>query len=362
MGNYTYTLGLFCFDSSKHYIHDSFNRWYVTMTLSRYRRAFVLTLSLLAIAAFSYEAKAADPEPSSGVRVPKPNTPKRKFAAGIVTTIQPELRANETYTPPESIIEIVRGVANLSWDPNYQSKTRTLEAKASKVIFRRDLWGLEFSFKPLRMMMIDVPQPTGKMQRKQIWYMVYSIKNDGNPLRTVPAKDQYGDVTFAAKKVPGLPTPGIRFYPRFVLETQDLGKSYLDRVIPLANKVIAQRETGGSELYDTVFISRNEIPVSTADEDKSFWGVVIWEDIDPETDFFSIYIEGLTNAYKWEDDTESYQPGDEPGKHRKLLQKSLKLNFWRPGDKFQEHENEIRLGVPARPGIPGQVDYEWVYR
>ena len=33
-----------------------------------------------------------------------------------------------------------------------------------------------------------------------------------------------------------------------------------------------------------------------------------------------------------------------------------KLNFWRPGDQYHAHEDQIRYG------FPGGVDYEWVYR
>ena len=46
----------------------------------------------------------------------------------------------------------------------------------------------------------------------------------------------------------------------------------------------------------------------------------------------------------------------DPLANRLLLRKTLKLNFWRPGDEYSTSENEIRYGVP------GGVDYEWVYR
>ena len=51
-----------------------------------------------------------------------------------------------------------------------------------------------------------------------------------------------------------------------------------------------------------------------------------------------------------------YKAGDPIGTGRRLSRKTLKLNFWRPGDEYYEHEKEIRFGVP------GEVDYEWVYR
>ena len=51
-----------------------------------------------------------------------------------------------------------------------------------------------------------------------------------------------------------------------------------------------------------------------------------------------------------------FKPGDPPTTGRQLLQKNLMLNFWRPGDEFVEDQRMIRFG------IPGQVDYSWVYR
>ena len=97
-------------------------------------------------------------------------------------------------------------------------------------------------------------------------------------------------------------------------------------------------------LRNTVEIAGEIPPVGSG---RDTWGVVTWEGVDPRTDRVSIYIEGLTNAYKWAESVK--------GKER-LRQKALKLNFWRPGDRHFEHEAEIRYG------IPGEVDYQWVYR
>jgi len=98
-----------------------------------------------------------------------------------------------------------------------------------------------------------------------------------------------------------------------------------------------------------------EIPVG-----ETLWGVATWEDIDPRIVRFSVYVSGLTNAYKWIDekvgDRYAHRPGDPVGRGRKLYRKLLKLNFWRPGDQYNVNEDEIRYGVP------GGVDYQWVYR
>ena len=87
------------------------------------------------------------------------------------------------------------------------------------------------------------------------------------------------------------------------------------------------------------------------------WGIATWEDIDPKTFQFSVYVVGLTNAYRWTDQPGEFKQGDPVGKGRKVYRKEPQLNFWRPGDQFIEGEEEIRYG------IPGKVDdYQWVYR
>jgi len=290
------------------------------------------------------------------VRLAQVNTPKRRFAEGVVTTIPMKYSADDTYSSPEQYKEIVQGIPNLKWTPNYLTPTRTLEAKASEVIFRRDIWGLEFAFKPVRMIHVEVPQPTGGLEKKLIWYMVYRVTNYGEPLRRVPVKDEFDNIKYEVQNVEGLPSSPIRFIPKFVLESKNRKKQYLDRIIPTAIDQIARRETGGSKLYNSVEIGRFDIPVTTDDQDQGIWGVVTWEDIDPETDFFSIYIQGLTNAYRWKDKSETVAPGDRPLAQREFQQKTLQLNFWRPGDDRDENEREIRFG------IPGELDYEWIFR
>ena len=138
--------------------------------------------------------------------------------------------------------------------------------------------------------------------------------------------------------------------PLFVLEAPEFQKAYPDRVIPLAFEKIAEREDPTRKFLNTVDICQ-EIPVG-----ETVWGIVTWEDIDPKIDRFSVYVMGLTNAYRWIDEPGKYKKGDAIGVGRRLSRKTLKLNFWRPGDEFNEHEEEIRFGWP------GALDYEWVFR
>jgi len=286
------------------------------------------------------------------------NTPKRRFAEGVLVTIPMKFEAKDTFTKPGAYIDIVQGIPGLDWQPNYLANTRTLKSMASDVVFRRDIWGLEFSFKPVRMIEVDVPQPSGKLQRKLVWYMVYRIRNLGDPVIREKRVDDFGNVVFESRRMNELPLSTIRFFPRFVLESKDgsASKEYLDRILPTAMQPIQARETGGAKLYNSVEISKFDIPVTTADESNAIWGVATWTDIDPNTDYFSIYVQGLTNAFEVKDDPSQFASDEKPLAYRKYLDKTLKLNFWRPGDTLDENEREIKFG------IPGEVEYKWIYR
>ena len=230
---------------------------------------------------------------------------------------------------------------------------------AKDIPFRRDVWVLDFKFKPVRMIRVDIPQPSGYMQRKLIWYMVYSVTNTGKVMHPVedvdlPYETSEKKQLYEVKKVDG----PVRFAPEFLLEAHVrrpdhsvLTKVYPDRVIPVAMGPIRLREDPNRRFLTSVEMCRK------LEVGETQWGVATWEDIDPKTFQFSIYVVGLTNAYRWTDEPGEFKQGDPIGKGRKLYRKTLKLNFWRPGDQYFEHEEEIRYG------IPGKVDdYEWVYR
>ncbi|MHB8899595.1 MAG: hypothetical protein ACYC6Y_12685 [Thermoguttaceae bacterium] len=214
------------------------------------------------------------------------------------------------------------------------------------VRFRRDVWYLHFSFKPIRMVWVDVPQADGHMERRLVWYLLYSVTNRGETLTSAQQPDKTFQVTMTQKPV--------HFIPEFLLRAEDpeIDREYAESVVPLALPLIEARERVGQPLYNTVTMPKQEIAVG-----KTRWGVATWENIDPRVDFFSVFVKGLTNAYRWKDQPQGYRAGQDPlAKGRTFVRKTLKLNFWRPGDEYDETESEIRYG------IPGQVDYEWVYR
>ena len=91
-------------------------------------------------------------------------------------------------------------------------------------------------------------------------------------------------------------------------------------------------------------------PIEAGRAQRGVWGVAMWEDVDPQIDFFSVYVGGLTNAYQWTDPRGAYKPGDPPGTGRKFTRKTLQLNFWRPGDEIDQNEREIRFGAAPERG------------
>lgn len=280
-------------------------------------------LFLIAAPVFAQQAASGKP------------TAHRRLAPGVLREVDPARELQESFSRHD-VVEL------LAVDNGFDF--------AKDVPFRHDVWALEFKFKPVRMIWVDVPQASGQMQRKLVWYMVYSVTNTGKIMNPVKGEDNTYNVEYVDRPV--------RFIPSFLLEGRDslaeegeFNKVYPDRILPVAIGPITRREDRTRRFHGTVEIS-GDLPVG-----ETKWGVVVWENVDPRIDRFSIYIQGLTNAYRWQDQPGAYSKGDPVGTGRRLLQKTLKLNFWRPGDEYYEHEREIRYGVPGK-----DLDYEWVYR
>lgn len=292
--------------------------------------------------------------------------PIRKLAPGVLKSIRPEPLEEETITGPIALVELMTPAATMNWTPGFTPKTNTLFEKAKAVTLHRSIWNLEFSFKSVRMINVDIPQPTGKFQRRLIWYVVYRVRNPGYELQPEESEDQWGLKTYP--KVSRVQKANLRFYPHMVLtgtarqaDGSYARKEYLDRVIPVAWRPIQEREfPQGPRLYNSVEMSTQSIA-----QGESKWGFAAWEIVDPRVDYFSIYVKGLTNAFRVVNTSDG---------RRAYTQKALQLNFWRPGDVVYEHEREVRYGIPAvadpaeqarilsHYGLKERVDHRWVYR
>jgi hypothetical protein len=318
----------------------------------------LLSRSLLVAALSTYFGATAS------LAAPPAAPAERPLAPGVLTTIEPSLEPGDTVSTHD-IIEL-RANPDLNWKPEFMAANETLAGMADQVKFRREIYCLEFAFKPLRMVDVDVPVASGGTEHKRVTYLVYCIRNTGQTLKPTEGKD--GVYSIAPAK--GGPQ---RFIPQFVLEAHDrqangkpVDKSYLDRVIPVADAAIAARERIGQPLLNTVEIAEQPIPVSDGRITHDVWGVATWVDVDPRIDFFSIYVGGLTNAYRWTDNPAAYHPGDNPGRGRRFTHKMLELNFWRPGDELNPNERQFRYGPPLGKsdlyGVSDGVAYRWVYR
>jgi hypothetical protein len=245
--------------------------------------------------------------------------PFRRLAPGVERTIPPNIDAAETHSWMQKLDELSRLAADQQV-PEF-GKRPWAASMLKDVRLNHDVWCLEFSFKPVRFVTVEVPTASGRVEQKLVWYLVYRVRNTSEK--------------------------PVRFVPQFVLHSRDTDLYYPDRIIATAIEPIRQREDPRRRLLNTVEMSNAEIPPSPDSDEGSVWGVALWRDIDPATDRFSIFIKGLTNAYRIKTDDEGNWQG--------YTRKTLQLNFWRPGDEFFEHEGEIRYGTP------GDVDYRWVY-
>ena len=291
------------------------------------------------------------------------------FAPGVVTVIPPSPGPEETVDGPLTLQTFLDSHPEIRWGgdthpngkPHFDPRSRMLAEMAQEVFLRREIFCLEFSFKPLRQIYLDVPRPDGRLQRKLVWYMVYRVRYRGGDLR--PAPDEVGgkevytrleSVSYAFRRV----------FPKLILNNRVSGKNYTDIVLPSAKERIAIREKITAPLYNTVDISKVKISRTTDPAAPGVWGIATWVDVDPNLDFMSIDVFGLTNAFE--------QDGE--GVDAPYRLKALQLNFFRPGDTMKQTEDKTRFGVPAyddeaeqryvlkQYGLDERLDYRWIFR
>lgn len=311
--------------------------------------AFLKKLSLtLAILTFISEAGLAQGYTSA---------PPRKLAPGVITTVRDAYIDDATLDATTEFTELLVRARPPAWTPNFDPTTETLLEKAKRVSFQREVWSLEFGFKSLRVINVG---------GENIWYLVYFVRNNGE-VRVASAED--GKIEIKGSQKP------VRFVPSFVLQAHDRQRAYQDRARPDVLNLIAEKErvTRGP-LLDSASMSRTPIPVSTPTADRRVWGVAVWDDVDPRADFISVFVHGLTNAYRWQPPEDGYDPGD-ISEQDVVKSKALQINFWRGGDAIDLNDNEIQLGVPTYPDDPVRqqdvlatyklekpVQHRWVYR
>ena len=319
---------------------------------------------------------------------------KPLIAPGGLITVPPNIDYGSVVNRAD-ITELLAVLPEI--DPDLQGEVSFNPKQwAGDIRHTRDVWCLQFAFKPLRMIDVDIPNATGTFDKKKIWYLVYNVANlgpaelDERKLNSslgsvVPAGNEKNlpvpedktlhnvprSAPLEVRRQSGdfVPSPGknepIRFVPQFVLATNRLvlgsapvadpktGKtewqtestavSYNDRIIPLALPAIIKREGMKNPPETTVTFPQKEIAPG-----QDLWGVAMWMDIDPRIHEFSIYVSGLTNAYQWADRTTAdgaYENTGNIGEGRILKRRVLKTDWWRVGDERSFNESQIRFGA-----------------
>src|SRR5207244_2958455 len=99
-----------------------------------------------------------------------------KLAPGVVITIPLEKQKGEE----NSTHDLIR---LLEKEPNFGERQNpnkpgdiAVSNLAKRVRLSHNIWSLEFNFKSMRMIEVDVPKPGAKFDRKMIWYMPYFVR------------------------------------------------------------------------------------------------------------------------------------------------------------------------------------------
>ena len=285
--------------------------------------------------------------------------PKR-LAPGVLRVVGPELSPIDA----GGRVEPLPDLKVTPYQPGTIPLADTLSTRASDIVLRRDIWGVEFAYKPLRMIEVDVPQASGKMQRKVVWYLVFRVRFDGQVMANLPSSTGgANEIETALTSVERSSIDEIRLFPTLSLTAAVIDpitgdptyKEYLDRVMPTAISQIRESEDPNQPLASTVSISAEPIyrrGDANFEVGKEYWGVATWEDVDPRSDYVSIQIAGLTNAFEVE-----HSPTG-----KRFRYKTLQLNFYRPGDEIDETKDRIRPGIPLVDDPREQLDLCRLYR
>lgn len=193
-----------------------------------------------------------------------------------------------------------------------------------------DLWALEVRYKPVRMIQVELTDAkTGKSGKQLVWYLAY--RTVVRSTSGIPESDRAEDRPVFVPEI------------TLVVDGKKGPETYHDRVLPAAQAAINKRER---HKYKNSVEIVGPVPKITPDGAKtlsSLDGVATWSGVDPDVRFFTIYFSGFSNGYK----VAAGPDGEEIVTRRTLMQK-----FWRPGDRFEQHEEEIRL----------KDEPNWIYR
>lgn len=244
------------------------------------------------------------------------------------------------------------------YTPNTFSTSQTLFGSTRDVVLFRDIWQYEFAFLGLRQIELNVPVADGKVAKKNVWYLVYRVRNVGKTISYDKITDQLAgtdqhEIVYDRTEVDPSTLPG-RFFPVFTLvgwvnnpETGDYDRvEYADNVLPTAVRQIQLEEDDRTALLDSVEMGRKQLPLAAGENEGGVWGVATWINVDPRIDYVSVRVHGLTNAYRIVNNVDGT---------KSFRFRELQINFYRPGDIRREIVDKISLGVPLVDSPSEQV-------
>ena len=276
----------------------------------------------------------------------RPGKPK-KLAPGVLKQIPIDLNPRDMF----SIQRPLPGLKANQFTPKSIPNHQTLYGQSRRVMLLRDnVWQYEFAFTGLRQARLKMPMADGRLVNRNVWYMVYRIRDTGKTMtfEQVKLKPGFEHIKNELRRDQPVVAESKKFLPRFSLEGWVASDSanrnrkdkyrkvtYRDEIAPAILAQIRRREDRNQRLLDGHQMSQARIPVAKNNSDPGLWGVAIWTGIDPRIDYVSVYVKGLTNAYRLGRDF------DDPS-----LLKTLQLNFWRPGDLVEEDDDAVDYGIP----------------
>ena len=294
----------------------------------------------------------------------------RQLADGVLTIVPAAQSSGETTTGPADLA-IIAAHPEIEWSPpqfpdgqpNFMPRSQTLIELSREVTLRHPIWALEFAFKPVRQILARLPNQQGELEDKLVWYLLYRVRYTGGDL--LPELTAVEAGTGIPNQPKAVRYESVRFLPRFILRAPEIDREYESQILSTAKGAIANRERVGKPLLDFMEMSSSPILPVTDEAENAVWGIATWTDLDPQIDAFQVDVKGLTNAYRLVVDTAG---------ERDFERKTLRMNFWKPGDTVGLQEDRIYLGVPPYTDPDRQEhvlnlfkldeprNYTWIYR
>ncbi len=214
-------------------------------------------------------------------------------------------------------------------------------ASGEELSSQPELWVMEVNFKPMRQIIVELTDPvTGQKKPRHVWYIAYRAFNRKLANRAI-----------ANAPVNELDAPVIppQFIPVFTLQTTDtdVPKLYQDQILPEALAAINLREKSN---FKSSVSAVTDLPPATepgSPDQKVIQGIATWTGIDADADRYTVYLTGFSNGVR-------KVPG--PDGAEVVQWKTVRMKYWRPGDKLNQREPEIRLETDAAN------QPQWIYR